>query len=436
MTKRFALASLAAWMILTGVILGAFANEALPTPYLIRPLGAALPMALVIGGLSLLAGRRSVLLAAAVSLALLLATLPVALVLLAAVLAARLASLRRMHLPVDALEATLALAGIFLGLSMVRVVLSLGLLSATISGPSHPSPTGFDAPPGPPIYVVLLDGYPRVDTLANLGIDNTLFIEALEARGFDHYPDATTTYRYTHKTLLAILTDDTIADGPSSIEEKRDVRERLLLPPGWVAIDPPVGHVVLSGGRHVTPGGFNDFEAHLLGQSALGVVARDWVAILLGESLRGGVEFQFRLLETMEGRVFAHVLSPHPPFLYAADGSPRPVSACWPACDLFDSTVERLGISQTQWAQGMGAQLTVLNARVIEAVDSIRADHEDAVVVLFSDHGGRYTYEDEDEWHRSFLASLTPGFPNLFGESPGPEDILRKLELSYPAAGR
>ena len=29
---------------------------------------------------------------------------------------------------------------------------------------------------GPPVYVVLVDGYPRVDSLETLGIDNSAFI--------------------------------------------------------------------------------------------------------------------------------------------------------------------------------------------------------------------------------------------------------------------
>jgi hypothetical protein len=54
------------------------------------------------------------------------------------------------------------------------------------------------------------------------------------------------------------------------------------------------------------------------------------------------------------------------------------------------------------------------------------------VIVLFSDHGARYSLEmQETEWPRSFLAARTPDHPNLFGESPAPTILLRTLLDTY-----
>jgi hypothetical protein len=59
------------------------------------------------------------------------------------------------------------------------------------------------------------------------------------------------------------------------------------------------------------------------------------------------------------------------------------------------------------------------------------------VIVLFSDHGARYSLEmQETEWPRSFLAARTPGHPDLFGEQPAPTILLRRLLETYvPEAG-
>jgi len=70
--------------------------------------------------------------------------------------------------------------------------------------PSVTPVTASQTATGPNIYLVLLDGYPRRDTLLDdLGIDNGPFEEALGGRGFDVYDDATTDRRYTDFTYNA-----------------------------------------------------------------------------------------------------------------------------------------------------------------------------------------------------------------------------------------
>jgi hypothetical protein len=65
-------------------------------------------------------------------------------------------------------------------------------------------------------------------------------------------------------------------------------------------------------------------------------------------------------------------------------------------------------------------------------VDGISARDPEGVIVLFSDHGARYSLEmQETEWPRSFLAARTPGHPNLFASEPTPTNILRTLLPTY-----
>ena len=50
------------------------------------------------------------------------------------------------------------------------------------------------------------------------------------------------------------------------------------------------------------------------------------------------------------------------------------------------------------------------------------------MVVLFSDHGSRYSLDlKQTEWYHSFLAARTPGHPQLFASDPKPTNILRTL---------
>jgi len=421
--QRMALAWVGAWLVLAAFVIGRFAEEALPLWYLARPLAVAGAVSLGIGlGAVWLAGRHAV---AAASGAALLVALPLPVVILsfaAGIIGSDLWRRRSGH-PVESQRPVLILAAAFLVMSGIRMV---GVVD--VSSPS----TYSDDAGGPPMYVILLDGYPRADSLAQLGIDNQPFVNALEDRGFDYYADAHSIHSRTQKTLLAMLTEEAVNDDPVGVAELRAARSRLAVPPGFVAVDPPVGYVTLSHGPRIDPGGPNDFEIELVGQSAVGVLAPDWAYGLLLEGLRDRVDRTLALLpELAEPRVFAHVMAPHPPFLYGAEGYAQTPRWCWPDCGLFTNFIEDLGISREQWGSGMAQQLEGLNERLLETVDELLARHSDAVVVLFSDHGGRTARAELDEWHRSFLAARTPGHPGLFAEAPRPDVVIRILLDAY-----
>ena len=96
--------------------------------------------------------------------------------------------------------------------------------------------------------------------------------------------------------------------------------------------------------------------------------------------------------------------------------------------------MESMGVTEDRWADGMAGQLQVLNARLLETIDRVVDRHPDAVIVLFSDHGGRTSTADLDEWHRSFLAARTPGHPGLFSDEPRRDTIIRTLLSTYADA--
>ena len=422
MIGRLALATVAAWLVVAAIVLGRFADAVLPASYLIRPLVVAAVLALAIGGGQLIAGRHAVALATGIAVLIVLPDPVIALAMAGVLIGVELLR-RRGRMPGDTQRPVLLLVGVFFGLGLVRAISVIDL----------PTDAGYRADSGgPPMYVVLLDGYPRIDSLDALGIDNQPFVDALESRGFDHYPDAHSLHTKTHKTLLALLTDESVNDEPVTVAERRAIRKRLVVPPGFIAIDPPIGFVTLGPGPHVDPGGVNDFEAQLVGQSAVAVLASDWAWSWLLDGFRDRVDGALSLLETRpERRIFVHLAAPHPPFLYGADGSADAPRWCWPQCGLFVNTVEGLGVSPDQWAGGMAAQLHGLNARLVETLDALIARHPDAVIVLFSDHGGRVSTADPDEWHRSFLAARTPGHPGLFAAAPSPDTIIRTLLSTY-----
>lgn len=419
---RFLFAWVAAGLVLGGLILGTFADGAWPGEFLLRPLAVAALIAAVIGAAAVPFGRSATALAAVAALV---AGLTTWWTVLLPLIALPFLLLRRWRqgTTLDLHGPALVLAGVFFAAGLARALPLVSIPSTQAVVPAE----------GPPTYVVLLDGYARADTLQSLGIDNTPFIEALEARGFDYYPEAHSLHSWTQKTLLAMLTDEQVPDGSGSVAEKRRIRARLRVPAGFLAIDPGIGHVTLTGGPHVNPGGVTDFETNLLALSAAGMLAPDWTWDLIASSLRNHLEASLAMIATTDARrVFAHLISPHPPFILGPGTHSR---RCWPQCHAFHGTTEHLDMTIEEWARQMRLQIEGLNPMLLDTIDRILAEHPDAVIVLFSDHGGRYTTAEPEEWHRSFLAARTPGYPNLFDVEPRPDTILRTLSRTYWPAG-
>jgi hypothetical protein len=410
-----------AWLTMVTLVVVVANEVAIPLDFLLRPAAVVLLPALIIGLVCGLVGAVGRVAAVVAGVIVILPELWVLAVGLAGIEAIIWLAQRRVvttRLGVGQLAVFTVL--VLFAVSLLRLAPSVADYAAADSGP-------VDAP-GPPVYLLLLDGYPRADELAKLGIDTSGFIGELEARGFDHYPDATSAHQWTHRTLQAMVAGsaDGIPDEAGWNTEEQAVRAALRLPTGFVAIDPPASHVVMRGGRQLTAGGMNDFEVHLLGMSLGGALARDWAAALVADSLRGHFEGSLRLLASSDSsRTFAHVLAPHPPFLYAGG-----VAQCWPDCGIFDVTPSSLGMSLEEWADGMSEQLVAVNARVMTAVDDILERHPNAVIVLFSDHGGKF--DGAAELHHTFLAARTPGRPGLFEAEPHPHALLRLTMEAYP----
>ena len=382
----------------------------------------ALAASVLIGGVALLARSWAVPVAAGLALLLALAELQTVLTLLAVVILLELLR-RRGRMPPDIQPLTLLLAGIFFAIGLVMAIASM----------QWPSQAGYEpVTGGPPMYVFLLDGYPRIDTLRDLGLDNQPFANALAERGFDNYPDSHSEHTRTHKTLVGLLTDRSVNSDPVSVAVRREIRQLIVVPPGFVEIDPPVGFVTIGSGPHVTTQGPTDFEADLVGKSFVGTLLPDWAWNALLGALSDNVDAELEAAATTDAhRVFTHVMAPHPPFLHPWGGATSIPRRCWPGCGIFAPSFDDMGLTREEWEGGMSAQVAALNGKLLDTIDRILTRHPDAVIVLFSDHGGRADWADEAELHRSFLAARTPDHPGLYADDPKAEEVIRVLLGAY-----
>jgi hypothetical protein len=302
----------------------------------------------------------------------------------------------------------------------------------------------------PDIFLLLLDGYARGDTLASVGYDNEPFLSGLEARGFEVYRDATGKYETTARVVASLVHGSdahalmrerppgdaqrhlrALIEAAPLLEELRSVGYEI------VTSAPTFGLVTLSSADvYLDDGQPTEFELSILSDTALAGIVLTVAPTLLMELHASRIHSNFSHVDAIASAdgarptfMLAHVMSPHPPFVFDASGELPPPLACYPAECRFGQTRE-IGLPADTFWDLYTDQLTYLNRLVLDAVDTIMA-HPDAVIIVFSDHGSRRTADDKAEWHRTLFAARTPGAADVFdGVSHAPA-ILPVLMNAY-----
>lgn len=305
----------------------------------------------------------------------------------------------------------------------VLVSIWFGVASMTALGVTLPADLPRSEPvalaPGPNVYLVLLDGYPRQDTLMDyFGFDNRPFLEALGDRGFDIAVNSRSDYIATIQTVPTMMTMRPLEELLEQAWNGSDAQYRRL----WQALNaaPIMGayeaagfttYSIVSGAAGMdwrtadvvmASPWLSTFESHLIGDGIL-----YWV-LPLHAMQRATVLDAFNNLEAAAGKtprfVFAHIYSPHPPYIFAADGGPA--QPCGGRCG------NQAGPPNRTLADRLIGQVRFLNGRVIEALDHIIKVDPKGIVIVFSDHGLRRDRADPDEWLRTLFAARGHSFPD------------------------
>ena len=112
---------------------------------------------------------------------------------------------------------------------------------------------------------------------------------------------------------------------------------------------------------------------------------------------------------------FAHVMAPHAPQVFNADGSAAKAPPCYPErCAIFDGEQEDLGWTDDEYAARFTAQVAHLNDLVLDSIDDLVARDPDAVVVILSDHG--IEGDTERFHHLNLVVAKTPGIPDCWAK--------------------
>jgi hypothetical protein len=307
----------------------------------------------------------------------------------------------------------------------------------------------------PNIYCIVLDGYARFDTLRDVyGYNNSEFEDYLRGKGFYIAGKARSSYPYTILSLASLL-NMTYLDGLASrvgadcqdaaplyhMLRQNRVR-RLAAACGY-------RFVAFASGYHPTD--LTDADAYMAPPEQ----RREFVTGILGttpllspktnaDNERRCRLYAFdnipRFARSPEPTfVFAHILAPHPPYLFERDGSPADVDA-FPGTSTGNRLICRGGLTRSEAMQRYVDQLIFVNDRTKAMISRLLADSRvPPIIILQSDHGP-CSFLSHDGMQDTYLqermtvlsAYFMPGGDNgLLHEDISPVNAFRVLFNRY-----
>ena len=265
------------------------------------------------------------------------------------------------------------------------------------------------SPKNPPdIYYFVLDMYTREDLLKRAyHYDNSDFVKGLEARGFYVASCSQSNYTRTELSVASTLNMSYLQDlDPRFNDPQSSARQRLwdslkhsavrynLEQLGYKTISYPTGYAwseLEDANVFMSPpplsSGLTEFEALFL-QTTLLREAKDlpWLNAdqILAQNYRDRHMLVFNSMKDvtrMAGPkfVYVHLIMPHPPFVFGPNGEYTNPADFWNDQKIY---------SASKFEKGYINQLTFLNRKVLQTVDTILSESSSPpIIILQGDHG-------------------------------------------------
>ena len=268
-----------------------------------------------------------------------------------------------------------------------------------------------DKPDKPPsIYYLILDGYGRADILKDIyQYDNSEFLNYLTQKGFYVANKSRSNYCQTVLSLSSSLNmkyqEDlghrligTESDNLRPLFEfiKKSAVSKFLKLNGYVfvafnsgisATNIEKADVYMAPGRRLS-----ELQNTLINSTPAAFVLDKLGKKSQFDLQRERILFAFDQLASMTEKdsplfVFAHIIAPHPPFVFGEDGEPVKPGKKWPSfLDGSDIIVDPK--DRAEYIEGYKKQLTFVNKKVEETIDSILSKSpRPPIIILQADHG-------------------------------------------------
>jgi hypothetical protein len=262
----------------------------------------------------------------------------------------------------------------------------------------------------PDIYYIVLDGYGRADILQDYyGFDNTEFIEYLQNKGFILPPALHANYAKTAVSVTTTLNFNYIEEFVPGVEDslfwwlanpflRRSYTRLFLEDMGYTSVSIATDWDITNNQESdiyfkPLPIHFTELEGNLLEKSKMKSVIAPLVEPFAFyptiPSHRELIRYNFETLEKIPGQipgpkfVFAHIVAPHPPFVFDADGNPATPNHGF----TFNDANDFLGTKE-DYRNGYVAQIQHVNTMVKQLIETLLRDSETPpIIILQADHG-------------------------------------------------
>jgi hypothetical protein len=292
-------------------------------------------------------------------------------------------------------------------------------LSYHAPAPNIPKPANAGAYSKPDIYYLLFDRYTNADILKNnFNYDNTGMVNFLTTQGFVTRDKASSNYPFTTPSVSSTMSMKYHDQFKAMFEN--DSHWKTLFPYRTILNNPPIAQVLKQNGytynqvsswwdftrlrvkadnNYAKSFRFNIFGAHfylsdlqrdILHKSILSPWLKKGISsgttpIIkydLDRNPRENFDAQLSALESISSRTdrsqpnftFAHILAPHPPYVFDANGE-------WPP---YDNEANDNGVPEKVKYTN---ELTYINSRIERLVSDIRASSPNAVIFIQADEG-------------------------------------------------
>jgi hypothetical protein len=294
----------------------------------------------------------------------------------------------------------------------------------------------------PDIYYIILDGYGRADMLQSVyGYDNTPFLQALRDLGFVVADDGRSNYAQTVLSLGSSLNmqylevmSETMGDSPAwwpvrDVLQHSQVRQ-FLEERGYRTVF--TGSLfdftdIHDGDEYWNPFAvqLNNFESGFVRFTSLSALQGldRFVAYPSYATHRRMIQANFSALSQIAASpgpkfVFAHIIAPHPPFVFDADGNPVDPDYPFTMVDKM-----RVILDEATYKQSYIAELQYVNAQVLAMLRAILEDSSAAPVILIQGDHGPGLYLDSESAADSCLYERYSIFSAYYLPGPGSERV-------------
>jgi len=260
----------------------------------------------------------------------------------------------------------------------------------------------------PDIYYIVLDGYARPDVLKEMyDFDDSEFISYLQGKGFVVPASNHSNYPATPLSIASTLNMDYIQSLAPTLDgnpfrwlmepfiDQSRVRtflesqgyQTVSLSTNWTITENETTDHYL----HAYPVMLSDFEGYVLGVTPLKVFASllgNVVSPPTAEGHRHVIRYDFETLASLPKMpgpkfVFAHVISPHPPFVFDQNGNPADTGSTF----TFQDANEFSGTHE-EYRQKYVEQVRFVNEQLEKTITAILAESSTPPIILLqADHG-------------------------------------------------